>query len=774
MIPTGSWLSNVAMWVWEGSLRAGVLVAAIVLVQVLLGRRLSPRWRYGLWSVLLIRLLIPWAPETPFSLYGVIPAGSLPGREQVEDAGGDSVPGDLLIGGSVSGSTESSAVAGEAGAVSPPSGEGVAKARAVDSNSLQAGERGAAARADSSSTGSAFHPLAWLPIVWLVGAVVVGGLALRQVFLLGRAVSHCRLLTQQRILDLLEDCKEEMGIRAYLAVVESRHVESPALFGFIRPRLLLPAGMIDELDTEELRHVFLHELSHLHRQDIAVGWLMAVVQIVHWFNPLVWYAMYRMRSDREMACDALALSCRRPVEPAAYGRTMVRLAELFSQPGRLANLAGVLEDSSQLRRRIQMIAGFEKSHRSASIVAVCAIVLLAGVGLTDPPATADYVMKSRPFVTDPDLVGQWTSVDFVRTPEEFRPGEQQWKDGLYLKGLSFYGDGKTSGPWVWTKGRIQHPGDKSEGAYSIRQLDGATYLFMEWISGDVTIREQKPRYYVLKKEAATEAPAALNIPTDTHPPEFWSMKARPFVPDPDLVGRWTAVDFVRSPDRFQPGKLQWTGDLYLKQMTFGEGGTTAGPWRWTKDWLQHPGDKSEGRYWIRKLDGATYLFMEWISGDVTIRGQQPWFYVFKKETEPAERVAVDAPKPVAPGAADGASRAMKSRSFVPDPDVEGSWTSVDFVRTVEQFQPGAKQWKGDLFLKGLSFYEDGRTSGPWVWTKGWLQHPGDKSEGRYWVRDINGAKYLYMEWISGDVTIRGQQPWLYVMEKNTSGAAPSR
>ena len=59
----------------------------------------------------------------------------------------------------------------------------------------------------------------------------------------------------------------------------------------------------DPLDLAQLRHVFLHELAHLKRFDIAVGLLTAVVQTVHWFNPLVWLAFRRMRDDREVACD---------------------------------------------------------------------------------------------------------------------------------------------------------------------------------------------------------------------------------------------------------------------------------------------------------------------------------------------------------------------------------------------------------------------------------------------------------------------------------------
>jgi bla regulator protein BlaR1 len=78
--------------------------------------------------------------------------------------------------------------------------------------------------------------------------------------------------------------------------------------GFIRPRLVFPEGLLDTLSTSQLRHILLHELSHLKRLDIVIGWAMAAVEVLHWFNPLVWVAARQMHRDRELACDADVLS----------------------------------------------------------------------------------------------------------------------------------------------------------------------------------------------------------------------------------------------------------------------------------------------------------------------------------------------------------------------------------------------------------------------------------------------------------------------------------
>lgn len=210
-----------------------------------------------------------------------------------------------------------------------------------------------------------------------------------------------RPLIDGPVLNLLEDCKQQMGVRVPVTLVETAEVGSPSLFGFVRPRLLLPVGLAQSFSLEELRCVFLHELGHIKRRDILVGWLMTVLQAIHWFNPLVWLACYRMRVDRELACDALALRYAPEVERQRYGHTIIKLLESFGRPARAPSLAAAVESKNQLKERIQMIAKFKKKNRGM----VMATALFAGLTLitfTDAqPATSQ---------AEKDLHGTWVLV----------------------------------------------------------------------------------------------------------------------------------------------------------------------------------------------------------------------------------------------------------------------------------------------------------------------------------------------------------------------------
>jgi len=145
------------------------------------------------------------------------------------------------------------------------------------------------------------------------------------------------------------------------------------------------------------------------RYDIAISWLMAALQILHWFNPFVWYAFYRIRAERELACDELAMA-RLAGDASDYGRTIVCLLERFAQPRALPNLAGILEDKKQMKRRIAMISQFHPGTGSRWILAAALLAGLAAVALTNAKGP-----DSSPSAKAPEAVRQ-----FDRAEKAFR------------------------------------------------------------------------------------------------------------------------------------------------------------------------------------------------------------------------------------------------------------------------------------------------------------------------------------------------------------------
>jgi RND family efflux transporter MFP subunit len=196
------------------------------------------------------------------------------------------------------------------------------------------------------------------------------------------------------VAELLDRCRAEMGIRRLVTALATPTIRIPALFGLLRPRLLLPEGLAEALSGQELRHVLRHELAHLRRWDVALDWVATGLALLHWFNPLIWVALWRMRSDRELACDEAVLARTGGRGAREYGRTILKLLEGLPRPTRLAGVVGVVERTNQMTRRIKMIAGFRQNKRRWSMIGMVVLLALAVVALTNAEAEPMAPAKS--------------------------------------------------------------------------------------------------------------------------------------------------------------------------------------------------------------------------------------------------------------------------------------------------------------------------------------------------------------------------------------------
>ncbi|MDF2922232.1 MAG: hypothetical protein K0R57_1146 [Paenibacillaceae bacterium] len=316
-------------WIWSASAMAAVTVVLILLMQRILHKRLKPRWQYLLWLLVLARLLLPGGLESDFSIYNwLFPADSL---------------------------QEAMPLAKEPVFMEAEAGKPLQEV-------LYSGA----------------------VLVWLAGIGAYGTYtwAVNRRFAV-KVRRETTPVTDARVLQLFAQCRERMSVRTEISLVESAQWKSPGLYGYAKPRLVMPKAVIGSLNEEQLCHVFLHELAHCKRHDIAINWLMQLLLIIHWFNPVLWYGYHRMRDDQELASDAMALSYLPPEHRKAYGYTLIQLLEnsVYSAP--LPGNVNMSGNRSQLQRRIIMIKHFKARSYRWSAVGLGAIVILAGCTLTD-------------------------------------------------------------------------------------------------------------------------------------------------------------------------------------------------------------------------------------------------------------------------------------------------------------------------------------------------------------------------------------------------------
>ncbi|PQQ47932.1 M56 family metallopeptidase [Bacillus thuringiensis] len=357
-------------WLIETSIMASILVGLILCIKVLFRNKLTPRWQYMLWIILIIRLVLPWSPDSSYSIYSVLtyknndaflssrnPVSIFLSKEHMQELKGiDDTKVLTKEGTSTSSSTQTDQ----------------ANKTQTHSNEKQDDET------------APFYTICIY--IWLTGVILLSVAT----FIMNRRlllyIKKQPVITDEKIVQIFEECKLSMSVRQEIPLLVSGKVSSPTVFGFIRPKLLLSTVHLKILEEQQLRYIFHHELAHIKRRDVGVNWLMHGLLILNWFNPILWYAYSCMREDQELACDALALTCIDAEEQIAYGHTIISLLEHYSGYYQVPSVANFSKNKRMLKRRILMIKKFQKKSYRWSALGAVAVIAVSSVSLLNARA----------------------------------------------------------------------------------------------------------------------------------------------------------------------------------------------------------------------------------------------------------------------------------------------------------------------------------------------------------------------------------------------------
>jgi len=178
----------------------------------------------------------------------------------------------------------------------------------------------------------------------------------------------------------------------------SSEVERPSVFGFFRPRILLPPQLLGRLSPLELQLVVKHEMEHLHRADDWTNLLQKVGMVLFPLNPVLLWVERRLCAERELACDDHVLHS--SAGRKAYAICLTRLAEYSMLHRSLPLVLGAWEKQSELVRRIHRILRQPATSISGkpAMLASAALVLGAvgcAVGLARSPQLVSFAPSTQ-------------------------------------------------------------------------------------------------------------------------------------------------------------------------------------------------------------------------------------------------------------------------------------------------------------------------------------------------------------------------------------------
>ena len=186
-------------------------------------------------------------------------------------------------------------------------------------------------------------------LVWALGALFIAVKLLTGLARLAWLSSRSAPIVDAGWAQMVSAKCAQLGVaRPVKILVSADPASMPLTWGFVRPRILLPAGAM-EWSSEGQRTVLSHELAHIARHDWLMQFCAELSRAIYWFHPLVWFAAAKLRSESERACDDSVLNS--GVDPTHYANQLLELARTLKNAHRGWSTALAFARPTNLERR---------------------------------------------------------------------------------------------------------------------------------------------------------------------------------------------------------------------------------------------------------------------------------------------------------------------------------------------------------------------------------------------------------------------------------------
>ena len=244
--------------------------------------------------------------------------------------------------------------------------------------------------------------MGWIDAFWVMGVLALAVRGVGGWWLIRRLRTSATAHAPEAVCAAFGRISAALGLKKTVLLRVSNAIGSPVTVGALRAMVLLPVSAITMLGPDEIEVVLAHELAHVRRADFFWNLVQTMVETLFFFHPAVWWISGRVRHERELCCDDLALKiCPNPV---VYASALFHLEEHRSRQMRLAMALDGHQSPQTLRMRIARILGetmplnASRSLRPFSAAAVFAAVVVLLVpapqviaGLSPSPAPSPAV-----------------------------------------------------------------------------------------------------------------------------------------------------------------------------------------------------------------------------------------------------------------------------------------------------------------------------------------------------------------------------------------------
>lgn len=395
-------LETIFLWILYASFTATIIIFFVLFIKKIINNRLDLRINRVLWLLVIIRLLLPFMPQSPLSIFNIFPE----------------IHKKMMFNQSLYSFSTVKSYTFKDNEINTDEVEKHFDLDSIENkhsqeNDLSKQKLTAIENRTSTKNISLKGMLKIASCIWFSGFIAIILLIVVRGIIFDKKSRYFKKINDPEIVQILNLLKEKLKVNKDISLYYEENLRSPFIVGFINPKIYIPKELLKTVEKRELYYILLHELIHYKRKDLLYNLLETIALSIHWFNPAVWFAVKKMRLDKELTCDYIVLENIEEDEVKVYGLTILKLSRVVSNhiPNKIIP-SYFYDNISQLERRIIMIKKFKKKSYKMSILLGIAFLLLGSFTLTNAQTnTAIYEMNSQNKEFNLGIPSQFNTLD---------------------------------------------------------------------------------------------------------------------------------------------------------------------------------------------------------------------------------------------------------------------------------------------------------------------------------------------------------------------------
>ncbi|MCD3297450.1 M56 family metallopeptidase [Clostridium botulinum] len=339
------------------SITASIVALIIFIIRLIFNKRVPKIFSYVLWSLVLIRLLVPISFSSVFSVFNAI---DIP-KDKIQATYQENIK-ETKENLSKENNTDHSILSNVDNEIKNT--KNIKAVKPAKNHIFKINNK--------KFTYKKFI-IKGFPILWIIGVIL---LFLSSIIMYIRTSNKLKEAVLYKDNEIINECSKKLLLNGKIKIFVSDRINTPVVCNPVMPRIVLPLSLAESEDKLAIKYIITHELVHIKRFDNIIKILAVFALCMHWFNPLMWISFILSQKDMEMSCDEKVMEIHDEDIRRDYATLLINLSE---KQNMLINGGILAFGESNIKSRIKKIMKYKKSRKRVIVIAF--IVILASVGV---------------------------------------------------------------------------------------------------------------------------------------------------------------------------------------------------------------------------------------------------------------------------------------------------------------------------------------------------------------------------------------------------------